>query len=57
MLASWQQLLLQARPKIECSFDYLKEHLFLQSSFPRSVQGYALHYTRILLAYQLMWGF
>ena len=30
ILAKWQLLLLQARPKIECSFDYLKEHLFLR---------------------------
>lgn len=57
VLARWQLTLLRARPRIECVFDYLKEHLFLQSSFPRSVQGYALHYTRVLLAYQLMWGF
>jgi len=57
LLAQWQQLLLEARPKIECTYDYLKEHLFLQSSFPRSVQGYALHYVRVLLGYQLLWGF
>lgn len=57
VLAKWQYLLLQARPKIECSFDYLKEHLFLVTSFPRSVQGYFVHYVRILLSYQLMWGF
>lgn len=57
VLAQWQLALLKARPRIECVFDYLKEHLFLQSSFPRSVQGYALHYIRVLLAYQLMWGF
>lgn len=57
VLACWQLTLLRARPKIECVFDYLKQHLHLQSSFPRSVQGYALHYTRVLLAYQLMWGF
>ncbi|MGH7156867.1 MAG: IS982 family transposase [Candidatus Saccharimonadales bacterium] len=57
VLARWQQLLLQTRPKIECGFDYLKEHLFLQSSFPRSVHGYAVHYIRILLSYQLTWGF
>jgi len=57
LLAKWQQLLLEARPKIECTYDYLKEHLFLQSSFPRSVQGYALHYVRVLLSYQLRWGF
>ena len=57
VLAKWQHLLLQARSKIECGFDYLKEHLLLVSSFPRSIQGYFTHYVRILLAYQLMWGF
>lgn len=57
VLARWQLTLLRARPKIECVFDYLKEHLFLESSFPRSVNGYAVHYIRVLLAYQMMWGF
>jgi len=57
ILARWQLTLLQARPRIECVFDYLKQHMHLQSSFPRSVHGYAVHYVRILLAYQLMWGF
>ncbi len=57
LLEQWQLLLLRKRTKIECTFDYLKEHLLLGTSFPRSVEGYALHYTRVLLAYQLMWGF
>jgi hypothetical protein len=57
VLVRWQLTLLRARPKIECVFDYLKEHLFLQSSFPRSVNGYAVHYVHVLLSYQLMWGF
>lgn len=57
VLAQWQLLLLQARPKIECTFDRLKEHLLLVTSFPRSVNGYAVHYIRVLLSYQLMWGF
>lgn len=57
LLQRWQLLLLQARPKIECTFDYLKEHMLLVTSFPRSVHGYAVHYIRILLSYQLMWGF
>jgi DDE family transposase len=56
LLADWQRILLQARPKIECLFDYLKEHLLLVTSFPRSVNGYAVHYLRTLLAYQLMRG-
>ncbi len=49
-----QRKLLRRRPKIETVFDYLKQHLHLQTSFPRSVQGYALHYTRVLLGYQLL---
>jgi hypothetical protein len=57
LLTQWQLLMLQARPKIECSFDFLKEHLLLVTSFPRSVHGYAVHYVRVLLSYQLAWGF
>lgn len=52
--AAWQLFLLRLRPKIESVFDYLKEHLHLVSSFPRSPKGYLLHYLRILLGYQLM---
>jgi hypothetical protein len=52
--APWQIHLLNARSKIESSFDILKEHLNLVSSFPRSPQGYLLHYVRILLAYQIL---
>jgi hypothetical protein len=54
LLTTSQLKLLRRRPKIETVFDYLKQHLHLQTSFPRSVQGYALHYTRILLGYQLL---
>jgi hypothetical protein len=54
LLAGWQLLLLRARPKIESVFDYLKNHLGLVTSFPRSAAGYLFHYLRILLAYQLM---
>lgn len=57
VLEQWQLILLHKRTKIECTFDYLKEHLLLETSFPRSVEGYALHYIRILLAYQLVRGF
>jgi Transposase DDE domain len=57
LMTEWQYLLLRARPKIECTFDYLKEHLNLVSSFPRSVMGYFVHYVRIILGYQLMRGF
>lgn len=55
--APWQTQLLSFRSKIESVFDYLKEHLNLVSSFPRSVSGYVLHYVRILLAYQIAVGF
>jgi hypothetical protein len=50
----WQIDLLNQRSKIESVFDYLKEHLHLVSSFPRSTMGYVLHYVRILLSYQIM---
>ena len=49
-----QIALLQVRPKIECIFDYLKEHLHMVTSFPRSINGYLLNYLRNLLAYQVM---
>lgn len=54
LMTSWQQTLLKVRPKIESVFDFLKEHLHLVTSFPRSVKGYLFHYLRILLGYQLM---
>jgi hypothetical protein len=57
VLAHWQKRLLEARPQIECVFDYLKEHLHLVSSFPRSVRGYFVHYVRIILSYQFMRAF
>ena len=50
----WQIDLLNIRSKIESTFDYLKEHLHLVSSFPRSMTGYLLHYVRILLGYQFL---
>lgn len=57
ILERWQLILLHNRTKIECTFDYLKEHMLLETSFPRSLNGYAVHYIRTLLAYQLMRGF
>lgn len=57
LLEDWQLLLLRKRTKVECTFDYLKEHLLLETSFPRSLEGYALHYAQVLLSYQLRWGF
>jgi hypothetical protein len=52
--APWQIDILNIRSKIESVFDYLKEHLHLVTSFARSVEGYLLHYVRILLGYQIM---
>lgn len=54
MATPFQNQLLSDRSKIESVFDYLKEHLHLVSSFPRSVFGYLVHYIRILLGYQVM---
>ena len=54
LAAPWQIKLLKLRPKIETVFDMLKEHMHLESSFPRSVMGYLVHYVRILLGYQVM---
>lgn len=54
LMTQWQHWLLRTRTKIEATFDYLKEHLHLVSSFPRSVSGYFLHYVRILLGYQVL---
>jgi hypothetical protein len=52
--AGWEFKLLDLRSKIESVFDYLKEHMHLVSSFPRSIEGYVLHYVRVLLGYQVM---
>lgn len=57
VMAKWQQLLLHMRPKIEATFDQLKEHFGMVSSFPRSVEGYFLHYLRVILGYQVRVGF
>lgn len=53
ILASWQKILLARRSAIESVFDYVKEHLHLVTSFPRSVFGYLAHYAMVLLGYQL----
>ena len=56
VMTGWQHFLLKIRPKIECVFDYLKQHLHMVTSFPRSVDGYLLNYLRNLLAYQMIFG-
>jgi hypothetical protein len=52
MMTAWQYALLKKRQKIEGVIDYLKEHLNMVSSFPRSPKGYFLHYIITLLTYQ-----
>lgn len=54
LMADWQQSLLSHRSAIESVFDYLKEHLHLVTSFPRSVYGYLAHYAMVLLGYQVL---
>lgn len=54
LLARWQQEIYRLRPKVESMFDYLKEHMQIVTSFARSVNGYLLHYLRVLLSYQFM---
>lgn len=53
LATDWQMLLLRMRPKIEAAFGQLKEKHFLVTSFPRSVEGYFVHYLRCLLGYQM----
>lgn len=53
LMQDWQHKLLQFRPKIEATFSKLKEQAYFVTSFPRSIQGYFVHYLRVLLGYQL----
>ena len=48
-----QNALRSISSKIESTFDVLKEHLHLVSSFPRSIKGLFVHYLRVLIGYQL----
>lgn len=54
ILTPWQEQLLEWRSIVEATFDYLKDHLNLVTSFPRSVTGYFVHYVRVLLGYQIL---
>ena len=56
IIAYWQYKLLTYRTKIETVFDYLKEHLHLVTSFPRSPRGYYFHYLKTLVGYQFLKG-
>jgi len=52
LMTDWQHALLKKRQRIEGVIDYLKEHLNMVSSFPRSPKGYFLHYIITLITYQ-----
>mgnify|MGYP001601723032 CR=1 FL=1 len=54
LMTDWQKSFLSKRSCIESTFDYLKEHLHLVTSFPRSVYGYIAHYAMVLLGYQVL---
>ncbi|MCX6810637.1 MAG: IS982 family transposase [Candidatus Berkelbacteria bacterium] len=54
LMTKWQQFFLNMRSKIEATFDYLKNHLNLVSSFPRSPRGYLFHWLRTILGYQMI---
>ena len=56
LMTDWQYFLQTLRQKVEASFGKLKENHYLVSSFPRSVQGYFVHYLRTLIGYQLANG-
>lgn len=56
LIADWQLRFLSMRPKIESVFDYLKEHLHLVTSFPRSIKGYLFHYLKTLVGYMFLCG-
>jgi len=53
LMAKWQEFLMHMRQKVEATFGKLKGQHFLVTSFPRSIQGYFVHYIRTLLGYQL----
>jgi len=53
LMTKWQEFLMHMRQKVEATFGKLKGQRFLVTSFPRSVQGYFVHYVRTLLGYQL----
>ena len=38
---------------MEATFGKLKEQAYLVTSFPRPVEGYFVHYIRVLLGYQM----
>lgn len=53
LMSRWDYFLLKARGRVETTFSVLKLRLGLETSLPRSVNGFFAHYVWCLLAYQL----
>lgn len=53
LMTKSQHQLLKARQRIETTYSVLKLRLGLETTLPRSIMGYLVHYIWCLLAYQL----
>jgi transposase len=53
LMTRWQYFLLKARQRVETTFSVIKFRLGMDSTLPRSIDGYFSHYVWCLLAYQL----
>ena len=53
LMSKWDYFLLRARGRVETTFSVLKLRLGLETSLPRSANGFFAHYVWCLLAYQL----
>ncbi len=53
LAALWQIQIQKLRKIIETTFGVLKERFLLETHLPRSLNGFLLHYLRVLLTFQL----
>jgi transposase len=53
LMSRWQHILLKLRQGVETTFSVVKFRLGMDTTLPRSVNGYFVHYVWCLLAYQL----
>lgn len=53
LMNRWQHILLKLRQWVETTFSVIKFRLGMDSTLPRSINGYFAHYVWCLLAYQL----
>lgn len=53
LMSRWEFFLLRARQRVETTFSVIKFRLGMDSSLPRSIDGFFSHYVWCLLAYQL----